>query len=181
MSEIVTLYHGTFHDFTDIDVTAGKPFKDFGPGFYTSQSYEHARTMATRNLDIEQRRLRRMKSERKLVPWIYTYELDFSKLALLKVKRFETADVEWVRFIILNRTTETLQHDYDVVIGPTANDKTLATVQTYLSGNYGKTDNDEVIGIFLRQIEPYKLPRQVFFGTQCAAKMLEFKGRSAAT
>jgi hypothetical protein len=29
-ANIITLYHGTTHDFTEIDVTRGKPFKDFG-------------------------------------------------------------------------------------------------------------------------------------------------------
>jgi hypothetical protein len=49
---IVTLYHGSCHDFAKIDVSVGKPFKDFGRGFYTSQNYEHAVGMATRNAQI---------------------------------------------------------------------------------------------------------------------------------
>jgi len=49
MSNKLTLYHGTTHDFTEIDVCRGKPFKDFGQGFYLTESYERARNIAVRN------------------------------------------------------------------------------------------------------------------------------------
>jgi hypothetical protein len=171
------LYHGTYHDFEKIDVTAGKPFKDFGQGFYASQDYEHAVGMATRNVQIERLKLRRMKIDREPTPWVYTYELDEDSLLTLNVKRFETADKEWVRFIVRNRTNEMPQHGYDIVIGPTANDKTLATAQAYLAGDYGTIDSDEAVALFLKRIEPYNLPRQFFFGTACAAGLLRFIGR----
>ena len=38
MPDMITLYHGTTHDFTVIDVQKGKPFKDFGQGFYLAES-----------------------------------------------------------------------------------------------------------------------------------------------
>jgi hypothetical protein len=175
--EIVTLYHGSCHDFAKIDVSVGKPFKDFGRGFYTSRDYEHAVSLAIRNAQIERRRLRRMRIDKEPTPWMYTYELDMDLLSSLKVKRFAEADKEWVRFIVLNRTNELPQHDYDAVTGPTANDKTLATAQAYLAGDYGTIDSDEAIELFLKRIEPYILPQQVFFGTQRAAELLRFKGR----
>jgi hypothetical protein len=174
----IILYHGTYHDFDKIDVSAGKPFKDFGQGFYTSQNYEHAVGMATRNAQIERRRLKRMKIDREPTPLIYTYELDEDLLPPLKVKRFEIAGKAWVRFIVRNRTNETPQHDYDIVIGPTANDKTLATAQAYLAGDYGTIDSDEAVELFLKRIEPYSLPLQFFFGTGRAAGLLRFMGRS---
>jgi hypothetical protein len=34
MSDTLALYHGTTHDFAEIDVRRGKPYKDFGQGFY---------------------------------------------------------------------------------------------------------------------------------------------------
>jgi hypothetical protein len=178
MSEIITLYHGTFHDFASIDVSRGKPFKDFGRGFYASRSLEQARNLAMRNLGIEKRRLRRINQAKELCPYIYSYELDLSRLGPFKTKIFETADAEWVRFVAMNRTSEDQRHDFDVVFGPTANDKTLSTVQLYLSGSYGPMDGDEAVGFFLRRIEPDKLPWQVFFGTQRAANLLDFKGRN---
>ena len=55
----IVLYHGTTYDFTEIDVRRGKPFKDFGQGFYATQNRESAVNMALRNRDIEVRRLKR--------------------------------------------------------------------------------------------------------------------------
>jgi len=176
---VITLYHGSCHEFEKIDVSAGKPYKDFGRGFYTSRSYEHAFGMAARNAQIERRRLRRMKIDREPTPWVYAYELDMDLLSRLKVKRFDVADSEWVRFIVLNRTNELPQHDFDAVIGPTATDRTLATAQAYLAGDYGIIDSDEAIELFLRRIEPYNLPQQVFFGSDRAVELLRFMGRSA--
>jgi hypothetical protein len=96
----------------------------------------------------------------------------------LKVKEFEAADVDWVKFIVLNRSNKRHQHDYDIVIGPTANDQTLVTVQAYLAGLYGNLDDDRAIQTFLKLIEPQKLPAQIYFGTQKAANLLVFKERS---
>jgi hypothetical protein len=174
---IVTLYHGTIHDFTEIDVGRGKPFKDFGQGFYATQSRESAVNMALRNRDIELRRLNRLGITRKPTPWLYTFDLDNSKLELFNVKRFDGADKEWVRFVVLNRTNETQQHDYDVVIGATANDVTSRTAQLYMAGAYGDVGTDEAIEFFLRRIQPERLPRQFFFRTQRAANLLVLKGR----
>jgi hypothetical protein len=176
-NNIITLYHGTTHDFTEIDVRRGKPFKDFGQGFYTTRSRESAVNMALRNRDIELRRLKRRRITREVTPWLFAFELDESKLETLNVKRFDGADKEWVRFIVLNRTNEMPQHEYDVVIGATANDVTSRTAQLYMAGEYGDIDSDEAIEFFLRRIHPERLPCQFFFRTQCAADLLVSKGR----
>ena len=52
----------------------------------------------------------------------------------LKIKHFATLDKEWLEFVKLNRTVGDIQHHYDVVIGPVADDNTMETVQLYLSG-----------------------------------------------
>lgn len=41
---------------------------------------------------------------------------------------------EWLEFIKVNRAKGGLRHDYDVVIGPVADDNTMETVQLYISG-----------------------------------------------
>ena len=61
MSSKITLYHGSIHGFEEIDVAYGKPFKDFGIGFYTSQDIEHSKNLALRNKNIEEMKLRRLK------------------------------------------------------------------------------------------------------------------------
>jgi hypothetical protein len=178
MSETVTLYHGTTHDFSKIDMRMGKPFKDFGRGFYATQSYGHAVNMALRNQDIELRRLARRGVTRDVVPWLYTFELDVSKLENICVKRFGSANKDWVLFVTENRTKDPHRHSYDVVIGPTANDQTNPTIQTYLNEGYGEVGSDRAIEILIEFLLPYKLPCQYFFGTDRAAKLLVPTGRS---
>jgi hypothetical protein len=97
MSEIITLYHGSITDFDEIDVSLGKPYKDFGQGFYCSETKSQAVGIATRNYGIELAKVEIQKSASiGLKKWLYTYEFPKSELANLSVKVFETADKEWL-------------------------------------------------------------------------------------
>ena len=178
-TDIITLYHGTTHDFSEIDVRRGKPFKDFGQGFYATQSRESAVNMALRNRDIELRRLKRRGVAREVTPWLYTLELDKSKLDTLNMKRFGGADREWVLFVTDNRTHNPHAHTYDIVIGPTANDQTNPTIQTYLNEGYGEVGSDRAIEILIEFLEPFNLPYQYFFGSNRAVNLLTLTGRCA--
>ena len=40
------LYHGTIYEFDEIDVSAGKGYKDFGKGFYATAIPSHAEKLA---------------------------------------------------------------------------------------------------------------------------------------
>ena len=62
----------------------------------------------------------------------YVYEFLFEEVPALKVKRFDRLNDEWLEFIKKNRSKGGLQHDYDVVIGPVADDNTMETVQLYM-------------------------------------------------
>ena len=103
MPNTLALYHGTTHDFAEIDVRKGKPFKDFGQGFYLAESYERARNIAVRNRRIEENRLRVIGDETELPVFVYSYEFDLLEMNKLNVKRFDTADREWLKFVIANR------------------------------------------------------------------------------
>ena len=173
----IILYHGTIYDFTTNDVRKGKPYKDFGQGFYTTQSQESAINMALRNHAIELRRLNRRGIMRDVASWLYKYDLDEKKLDSLNVKYFERADKDWVRFVVLNRTNEQRQHAYDIVIGPTANDATMRTSQLYIAGEFGEVGSDEAIEFFLSRIRVDLLPLQFYFGTQRATDLLVFVER----
>ena len=64
----------------------------------------------------------------------YVYQFVFEEADDLRIKRFESLNIEWLEFIKENRIKGELQHDYDVVIGPVADDNTMETVQLYISG-----------------------------------------------
>jgi hypothetical protein len=177
MGSITTLYHGSIYEFDRIDVVKGKPFKDFGIGFYTSQEESHAVRLTLRNKYIEERRLAKHGKLKAVTPWLYTYELDLHELEGLKVKEFATADREWVEFIVKNRLSSEREHDYDVIMGPTANDNTNATIDLFMIGTYGDPKSDFAVNTFLELILPEVLPRQMYFGSDEAASLLKQKGR----
>ncbi|MCF0238369.1 MAG: DUF3990 domain-containing protein, partial [Sphaerochaetaceae bacterium] len=57
--------------------------------------------------------------------------------------------------------------DYDIVIGPVANDKTMPVISLYFSGVY---DIEETI----KRLMPQKLQDQYAFRTEKALKALRF-------
>jgi hypothetical protein len=181
MSNIITLYHGTISDFHKIDVTKGKWNKDFGKGFYASRDIRHAERLAIRNKHIEQERFRLRSIDKVLTPWLHIYEFDLNNFAILNVKDFPAADREWMRFIVLNRESKrkVQEHDYDIVIGPTADDNTRAAIQTVFPLTKGQVMTDKAIDALITLIEPDMLPAQFFFGSQRAADMLRFIERRA--
>jgi hypothetical protein len=178
--KIITLFHGSIFEIDHIDVKRGKPYKDFGAGFYTSKVRTHATDLARRNLQIELKRIQdfELKAE-KPQAFLYTYHFHEEQLENLKVKEFANANADWVRFVIQNRKSKVHLHDYDIVIGPTANDQTMPTINAFLAGLFGEINDDEAIATFLRQIEPLRLPSQFYFGTQRAIELLRFIERSA--
>ena len=174
MANIITLYHGTIYEFDRIDVTKGKSNKDFGRGFYASRDIRHAERLATRNKLIEEERFALRGATKSVTTWLYTYDFDLGNLAMLKVKEFAAADREWMRFIVLNRESKSKvqEHEYDIVIGPTANDNTRAAIQTVMPLAKGQVMTDKAIDVLISLIEPDNLPMQFFIGTQRAADLL---------
>ena len=67
MGKKVKLFHGSIYKFDVIDVSKGKPFKDFGAGFYLSPSKKHSTNLALRNKQIELMRISRHKKSTDLL------------------------------------------------------------------------------------------------------------------
>jgi len=100
-------------------------------------------------------------------------------MVTLNVKEFVSADQEWMRFVILNRESKSKnqEHEYDIVIGPTANDNTRAAIQTIMPLTKGQIMTDKAIDALIALIEPDNLPSQFFFATQRAADLLHLAER----
>lgn len=155
------LYHGSTINIECIDLSKSKPNKDFGKGFYLSADEEQAREMAiykALQLDLE--------------PVINAYEFDervLKERAELKVKQFSTYDEEWAEFIFANRNKTSAQpaHDYDIVIGPIANDRVGLQIRHYMEGNID-------LPTFIERLKFMKgITFQYFFGTERAIKLLK--------
>lgn len=173
------LYHGTVYDITEIDVNQGRGYKDFGKGFYATSVKSHAENMARRNkriIEAKESRLRqRNPNYRTGIYYAYRYDLEFDDSCLehpgnLNVKIFTEADREWLCFILKNRESEKSVHNYDIVIGPTADENTVTIINSYreelTASGYGK----EVLDALIKELKPENLPKQYFL-----VRMLPFK------
>ena len=172
-STSILVYHGTTSLFDEIETSKGKPYKDFGRGFYVTRNYSHAANLAVRNKRLEQERF-----GRKCEAYVYTYEMDWERLSDFSVKEFTEADMSWMYFVLENRKTKECAHEYDIVIGPTADDDTSAVLKAYFGGFYGDVGSDTAITLALKMIEAEKLPPQIFFARNNATSILEQKGQA---
>ena len=152
------LYHGTDCLFDQIDLEKSIGKRDFGVGFYTttisSQADNWARSKRLRN-----------NSEH---AYVYVYE--FELLEDLSVKQFKGLTVEWLNAVRDNRKYGGIQHSFDVMIGPVANDNTMLTVTRYVQGTYTAEEA-------LKRLEYARVNDQVSFHTEKALKCIRFVRR----
>lgn len=153
------LYHGTNKDFDHIDLSKSKPNKDFGRGFYLSADYQQA-------LDMAQVKVEQLGAGN---PIVQTYVIDDCAWDDLRVLRFENYSEEWAKFILQNRNnpTDLPTHNYDVVIGPIANDRVGVQLWRY--------ENHSIdLPTLVRNLQYMKgITIQYFFGTDRAIKLLQ--------
>ena len=152
------LYHGTNVDFDMIDLTKSNKYKDFGQGFYLTDIRSQAEELAAKKSRLFGG-----------YPIIQEYEFDESLLsgAELKVLKFEKPSTEWAEFIFKNRNRDNdFTHDYDIVIGPIANDGVA-----YLLGRY--EEGTLTIEELSDKLDYKKLNSQYFFGTDKSLKYLK--------
>ena len=154
----MTLFHGSNADIEAIDLTKGLRYKDFGKGFYLTPD----KTTATR---MAHKKARLFGGTPKLI----SYEFDDSALQSdLKVKIFpEKASVEWFLFVYANRDRKNSEpiHDYDIVIGPIADDGVVLQLTNYREGIYSPEQAAQLL-------QDKYLDQQYFFGTERALTYL---------
>jgi hypothetical protein len=153
------LYHGTDVAFDKIDLTKSKPNKDFGQGFYLADNYEQA-------LKLAEGKTRLLGQS----PVVLTYEFDEALFdsSEFKVLRFGDYSVEWAEFVLANRRAKTqgLIHDYDIVIGPIADDRVGVQLYRFLQG-------DIDIETLVKRLKYMKgMTIQYFFSTQRVIDLL---------
>ncbi|MBR1716923.1 MAG: DUF3990 domain-containing protein [Paludibacteraceae bacterium] len=153
------LYHGTNTDIESIDLSRSLNHKDFGKGFYLTPERETAIRMATK-------KARLFGGQATLISY------EFNEAALqseLKVKVFpEEATVEWFLFVDANRDRESQQsiHDYDIVIGPIADDGVVLQITNYREKIY--TPEQAAAAL-----QDKYLDQQYYFGTEKALRFIK--------
>lgn len=151
------LYHGSNVPVENPKIIPNSRALDFGCGFYLTSDYEQAAKWAKLTV------LRREFGS----PTVSVYEFndDSSDLSVLK---FDLADVNWLKYVVLNRSEKSNKDNYDIVSGPVANDNTMPVITLYLSGAYDETEA-------LKRLLTQKLKDQYVFKTEKALSNLTLK------
>lgn len=151
------LYHGSNLEIKNPQILESDRKLDFGTGFYVTSSYEQAEKWAI--LTAKRR------GEGK--PVISVFEYEYNKNSELNILKFENADIEWLRFVSDNRNNQPIRNDYDIIIGPVANDKTMPVISLYFTGVYSEEET-------IKRLLPQKLQDQFVFKTEKALKQLNY-------
>ena len=151
--DMIKLYHGSDIKVTQIDLSKGHINKDFGRGFYLTSLPDQAMEMA----------IRKARQSLDAQPVVSSFMFDDGSLTSgeLNVRIFPEVSTEWAEFILANRhaTRNGFHHDYDIVIGPVANDGVVRQLDLYEMGLI-------TIEQLVEALRYRKLNNQYFFGTQ---------------
>lgn len=152
------LYHGSNVEIEYVDLSRGRRGKDFGKGFYANPDYMQAVEFCSNVV----------RREGSGIPIVTSFEFDESALDMLNIKRFDGYTKEWAEFILMNRNniSDKPAHDFDIVIGPIADDG-VGTQIRRLSRGFITFD------AFLEELKYSKVSIQYFFGTEKALKFLK--------
>lgn len=151
------LFHGGTHIIELPEIREPKRSLDFGKGFYLTTSKKQAERWVKNRLD-----------NKRTVGYVNTYEFDLETASgNLKIKIFETANEDWVDFVLSNRMVDDYTHDYDIVIGPVADDKVYTQFSLFEMGVIGKED-------LINNLMTYRLVDQYLFHTEKALPYLKY-------
>lgn len=153
------LFHGSNTAISTIDFERCRPYKDFGKGFYLTEIEEQAMQMAHRTSTI-------FGGEACVTR--FTFDDSAAKADNnLKIKHFVEPDREWALFIMKNRNRQASHptHEYDIVIGPVADD-TIATL--FRNFDDGVIDLDMLVS----GLKFKKISSQYLFHTPASLKYL---------
>ncbi len=149
------LYHGSNVEVVRPRILTTNRAMDFGAGFYATSDLAQAERWA----HLQARR------RGSGCPIISKYEIPDAVLPTLSVLQFEEPDAAWLEYVVENRKGIYDGPVPDLVIGPVANDRTMAVVNDYMVGNI-----DERTALLL--LEPQKLTDQYCFRTSRSVSLL---------
>lgn len=144
------IYHGSNVIVEKPRIMLNGHYKDFGYGFYCTKLEKQAKRWA-------------LTKRGESVVNSYFYMQDDT----LKTCVFEQMTEEWLQFVVNCRRG--IEHSYDIVEGPMADDQIWDYVEDFMEGNISDTAFWELVR--------FKYPtRQIVFCTEAALKMLCFEG-----
>lgn len=150
------LYHGSYFEIKEPDLTHSRSNVDFGSGFYVTPLYDQAAKWCGKFK-------RRGKNG-----IISRYTFDESQEKELKTLKFNYYSEDWLDFILSCRSGK-YTTDYDLVIGGVANDRVFNTVELFFDGLIDK-------GEAISRLRYEKPNLQICFRTEKALELLHFEG-----
>ncbi len=154
------LFHGGSDIIMTPEIREPQRTLDFGRGFYLTTSKEQAERWVRNRLSNSGDR---------------GYHFDSGAAdASLKVKFFQTPDEEWVDFVLANRMIDGYTHEYDIVIGPVADDKVYTQFSLFEGGIISKET-------LIRELKTYKLVDQYLFHTEQSLPYLSYVSHYSLT
>ena len=148
------VYHGSDTVVQKPRILHSKRRMDFGSGFYTTQSRTQAEKWA--------RSVRRRRDSREA----FVTEFDYEEKPEMNVLIFDGPFAEWFDFIIRNRKG-TFTHDYDIIIGPVADDSVYDTLFLFESGYITREEA-------IRKLNSAKLDGQILFHTDKSLECITY-------
>lgn len=148
------VYHGSDTVVQKPRILHSKRRMDFGSGFYTTQSRTQAEKWA--------RSVRRRRDS----PEAFVTEFDYEEKPEMNILIFDGPFAEWFDFIIRNRKG-TFTHDYDIIIGPVADDSVYDTLFLFESGYITREEA-------IRKLNSAKLDGQILFHTDKSLECITY-------
>lgn len=146
----VIIYHGSNTAVEKPRILINGHYKDFGYGFYCTNMEKQAKRWAL---------------TRRGASVVSRYRYVNSKE--LKILEFPDMTEEWLQFVVECRSG--IEHDYDIVEGPMADDQIWDYVEDYMAGKISKAAFWELV--------KFKYPtHQIVFCTERALKTIHFEG-----
>ena len=156
------LFHGGTHVIEHPVVITSDQGRDFGFAFYVTEIREQAERWACRRAKY------RSRLAKKAVKGIVcAYEFDENDCGDLAVMRFPEPSLEWIDFVVANRSDVTYRHGCDLVVGKIANDRVGETISYVVQGVMRREDA-------LERLRFHQINNQFAFCTEKAIAKLRF-------
>lgn len=123
------VYHGSNVIVKEPKIVNRRRHLDFGRGFYVTLNKEQAIEFAIK-----------VAKNRGGNPILNVYDFDIDGSFNLCTKIFESANDEWLDFVVENRSGTYNGPLYDLIYGPVANDKVYKTITLYKLNKLGKEE-----------------------------------------
>lgn len=113
----MTVYHGSYIEIQNPDISFGRSKLDFGRGFYITTLKNQSEKWARRRSKLVRKN-----------PVVSVYEFDANGLNILS---FDGYSEEWLDFVAKNRTGAAIPCEYDAICGNIADDDVATIMNDY--------------------------------------------------